>query len=35
MATLTSMAPGTSAHFNIFDEFGDRTGSVFYGRRID
>jgi N-acetylglucosamine-6-phosphate deacetylase len=35
MSVLTDMAVGRPAHFNVFDEFGDRTGSIFYGRRIE
>lgn len=35
MSHLTEMAPGTPAHFNVFDEAGNRTGSIFHGRRIE
>jgi N-acetylglucosamine-6-phosphate deacetylase len=34
MSELTAMAPGSLANFNVFDEAGDRTGSIFRGRRI-
>lgn len=34
MPNLTQMAPGAPAHFNVFNEAGDRTGSIFHGRRI-
>jgi N-acetylglucosamine-6-phosphate deacetylase len=35
MSHLTEMAPGTPANFNVFDEAGDRTGSIFHGRLIE
>jgi N-acetylglucosamine-6-phosphate deacetylase len=35
MSHLTEMAPGTPANFNIFDEAGDLTGSIFHGRLIE
>jgi N-acetylglucosamine-6-phosphate deacetylase len=35
MSHLTEMAPGTAANFNVFDEAGDRTGSIFHGRLIE
>ncbi len=35
MPHLTQMAPGTPENFNVFDEAGDRTGSIFYGRLVE
>ena len=35
MSHLTQMAPGTPANFNVFDEAGDRTGSIFHGRLVE
>jgi N-acetylglucosamine-6-phosphate deacetylase len=35
MQHLTQMAPGTPANFNVFDETGDRTGSIFHGRLVE
>ena len=32
MAHLTQMAPGTPANFNVFDQAGDHTGTIFCGR---
>jgi hypothetical protein len=29
------MAPGTPANFNVFDEAGDHTGTIFYGRLVE
>jgi N-acetylglucosamine-6-phosphate deacetylase len=34
MPYLTEMAPGTPANFNVFNETGERTGSIFHGRLI-
>jgi N-acetylglucosamine-6-phosphate deacetylase len=34
LSELTSLAPGSSAHFNIFDETGHRIGSYLSGHRI-
>jgi N-acetylglucosamine-6-phosphate deacetylase len=31
MSHLTEMALGTAANFNVFDEAGERTGSIFHG----
>lgn len=35
MSHLTEMKPGALANFNVFDEAGDRTGSIFRGRLIE
>jgi N-acetylglucosamine-6-phosphate deacetylase len=35
MSHLTQMAPGTPANFNVYDEAGDRTGSIFRGRLVE
>ena len=35
MSELTAMAPGSAANFNVFDEAGDRTGSIFRGRLVE
>jgi N-acetylglucosamine-6-phosphate deacetylase len=35
MPHLTQMMPGTPANFNVFDEAGDRTGSIFHGRLVE
>ena len=35
MPHLTQMAPGTPANFNVFDNAGDRTGSIFHGRLLE
>jgi N-acetylglucosamine-6-phosphate deacetylase len=35
MAQLSEMAPGTPANFNVFDEAGDHTGTIFYGRLVE
>ncbi len=35
MSHLSAMAPGTPANFNVFDEAGTRTGSIFHGRLIE
>jgi N-acetylglucosamine-6-phosphate deacetylase len=35
MPHLTQMTPGTPANFNVFDETGDRTGSIFHGRLVE
>ena len=32
MTHLTQMTPGMPANFNVFDEAGDRTGSIFHGQ---
>jgi N-acetylglucosamine-6-phosphate deacetylase len=34
MGHLTEMVPGKQANFNVFNEAGDRTGSIFHGRLI-
>jgi N-acetylglucosamine-6-phosphate deacetylase len=34
MSHLTQMAAGTPANFNVYDEAGDRTGSIFHGRLV-
>jgi N-acetylglucosamine-6-phosphate deacetylase len=34
MSELTSLTPGCVANFNVFDEAGERTGSIFRGRTI-
>ena len=34
MGQLTEMVPGRPANFNVFNEAGDRTGSIFHGRLI-
>ncbi len=35
MPHLTQMAPGTPANFNVFDDAGDRTGSIFHGQLVE
>ena len=35
MSHLTQMATGTPANFNVYDEAGDRTGSIFHGRLVE
>ncbi len=35
MPHLTQMTPGTPANFNVFDEAGDRTGSIFHGQLFE
>jgi N-acetylglucosamine-6-phosphate deacetylase len=34
MERLIEMTPGSLANFNVFDETGERLGSIFRGRRI-
>jgi hypothetical protein len=34
MEDLSAMRPGCPANFNIFDQAGHRTGSIFNGRRF-
>jgi N-acetylglucosamine-6-phosphate deacetylase len=35
MAELTAMEPGCAANFNVFDEMGRRTGSIFCGQVVE
>ncbi len=35
MPQLTHMTPGTPANFNVFDEAGDHTGTIFCGRLVE
>ncbi len=35
MSQLSTMAPGTPANFNVFDEAGDHTGTIFHGRLVE
>ena len=35
MSQLSTMAPGTPANFNVFDEAGDHTGTIFCGRLVE
>jgi N-acetylglucosamine-6-phosphate deacetylase len=35
MSELTDVAAGSAANFNVFNEAGERTGSIFWGRLID
>lgn len=35
MTHLTQLKPGTPANFNVFNEAGDRTGSIFHGRFVE
>lgn len=34
MERLTELAPGSPANFNVFDEAGERVGSIFKGRQL-
>ncbi len=35
MTQLSTMTPGTPANFNVFDEAGDHTGTIFRGRLVE
>ena len=35
MSQLSTMAPGTPANFNVFDDAGDHTGTIFHGRLVE
>ncbi len=35
MTELSTMTPGTPANFNVFDEAGDHTGTIFRGRLVE